>query len=151
MAEAGGHRFSAAPAVMYYRRGGYVFSALLMLAERDGFRYDRTIGIVGVGNVGSRLNPGLALGIRVAVRSPYAGTGDFLVRWMRRGAGSGCLTFHTPLYKDGPYKTLHLADETLIRRLKPAPFSLTPARGPVVDNAALLARLNNRAAAERGA
>ncbi len=35
-----GIRFSARPAVNAYRRGvGYVFSALLMLAERDGFRY----------------------------------------------------------------------------------------------------------------
>ncbi len=64
MAEAGGHRFSAAPAVMLYRRGGYVFSALLMLAERDGFRYaNRTIRVVGVGNVGSRLSRLEALGI----------------------------------------------------------------------------------------
>lgn len=41
-----------------------MFSALLMLAERDGFALrDRTVGIVGVGNVGGRLQARLeALG-----------------------------------------------------------------------------------------
>ena len=38
----------------------YVFSSLLMLAERDGFALkDRTVGIVGVGNVGGRLQNAL--------------------------------------------------------------------------------------------
>lgn len=48
--------FSAAPGCNAIAVVEYVFSALLMLAERDGFSLrDRTIGIVGVGNVGSRL------------------------------------------------------------------------------------------------
>jgi erythronate-4-phosphate dehydrogenase len=52
------------------------------------------------------------------------------------------LTFHTPLYKDGPYKTLHLADDALISALKPGTILINACRGPVVDNAALLKRLN---------
>lgn len=51
------------------------------------------------------------------------------------------LTFHTPLYKEGQYKTLHLADEALIRRLKPGTILINACRGAVVDNAALLKRL----------
>ncbi|MEA1397803.1 4-phosphoerythronate dehydrogenase, partial [Salmonella enterica] len=42
--------FSAAPGCNAIAVVEYVFSALLMLAERDGFSLrDRTIGIVGVG------------------------------------------------------------------------------------------------------
>ncbi|HCO0729377.1 TPA: DUF3410 domain-containing protein, partial [Escherichia coli] len=52
------------------------------------------------------------------------------------------LTFHTPLFKDGPYKTLHLADEKLIRSLKPGAILINACRGAVVDNTALLTCLN---------
>jgi erythronate-4-phosphate dehydrogenase len=41
-------------------------------------------------------------------------------------------------------KTLHLADEALIRRLKPGTILINACRGPVVDNAALLKRLEGQ-------
>ena len=135
--------FSAAPGCNAIAVVEYVFSALLMLAERDGFALaDRTVGIVGVGNVGGRLQKRLeALGIKTLLcdppRADNGEEGDFrsldeLV------AEADVLTFHTPLYKDGPYKSLHLADEALIRRLKPGAILINACRGPVVDNAALL-------------
>jgi len=100
--------FSAAPGCNAIAVVEYVFSALLMLAERDGFALrDRTVGIVGVGNVGGRLQARLeALGIRTLLCDPpRADRGD---------EGNFCsldelveqadvLTFHTPLFKDGPY------------------------------------------------
>ncbi|MGP0702900.1 NAD(P)-dependent oxidoreductase, partial [Escherichia coli] len=50
----------------------YVFSSLLMLAERDGFSlHERTVGIVGVGNVGRSLQARLeALGITTLLCAP---------------------------------------------------------------------------------
>ena len=138
--------FSAAPGCNAIAVVEYVFSALLMLAERDGFALtDRTVGIVGVGNVGSRLQARLeALGVRTLLCDPpravRSDSGDFrtLDELVRE---ADILTFHTPLFKDGPYKTLHLADEALIARLKPGAILINACRGPVVDNAALLARL----------
>ncbi|WP_333494401.1 4-phosphoerythronate dehydrogenase PdxB [Kluyvera sp. CHPC 1.251] len=135
--------FSAAPGCNAIAVVEYVFSALLMLAERDGFALaDRTVGIVGVGNVGGRLHKRLeALGIKTLLcdppRADNGDEGDFrsldeLV------AEADVITFHTPLYKEGQYKSLHLADETLIRRLKPGTILINACRGPVVDNAALL-------------
>lgn len=145
--EQAGIGFSAAPGCNAIAVVEYVFSALLMLAERDGFALaDRTVGIVGVGNVGGRLQKRLeALGIKTLLcdppRADNGEEGDFrsldeLV------AQADVLTFHTPLYKDGPYKSLHLANEALIASLKPGAILINACRGPVVDNAALLKCLN---------
>ena len=64
--------FSAAPGCNAIAVVEYVFSSLLVLAERDGFSlYDRTVGIVGVGNVGRRLQARLeALGIKTLLCDP---------------------------------------------------------------------------------
>ena len=145
--EQAGIGFSAAPGCNAIAVVEYVFSALLMLAGRDGFALaDRTVGIVGVGNVGGRLQKRLeALGIKTLLcdppRADNGEEGDFrsldeLV------AQADVLTFHTPLYKDGPYKSLHLANEALIASLKPGAILINACRGPVVDNAALLKCLN---------
>ncbi|WP_407438004.1 4-phosphoerythronate dehydrogenase PdxB [Lelliottia sp.] len=135
--------FSAAPGCNAIAVVEYVFSSLLMLGERDGFALqDRTVGIVGVGNVGGRLQKRLeALGIRTLLcdppRADRGDEGDFrtLDELVEH---ADVITFHTPLFKDGAYKTFHLADETLIRRLKPGAILINACRGPVVDNAALL-------------
>ncbi len=79
--------FSAAPGCNAIAVVEYVFSSLLMLAERDGFSlYDRTVGIVGVGNVGRRLQARLeALGIKtlLAIRlAPTVGMRVISARWM---------------------------------------------------------------------
>ena len=145
--EQAGIGFSAAPGCNAIAVVEYVFSALLMLAERDGFALaDRTVGIVGVGNVGGRLQKRLeALGIKTLLcdppRADNGEEGDFR-SLDELAAQADVLTFHTPLYKDGPYKSLHLADEALIASLKPGAILINACRGPVVDNAALLKCLN---------
>ncbi|HGW3884395.1 TPA: 4-phosphoerythronate dehydrogenase PdxB [Escherichia coli] len=139
--------FSAAPGCNAIAVVEYVFSSLLMLAERDGFSlHDRAVGIVGVGNVGRRLQARLeALGIKTLLcdppRADRGDEGDFrsLDELVQH---ADILTFHTPLFKDGPYKTLHLADEKLIRSLKPGAILINACRGAVVDNTALLTCLN---------
>ena len=141
--ERAGIAFSAAPGCNAIAVVEYVFSSLLMLAERDGFELtDRTVGIVGVGNVGSRLQARLeAFGVRTLLcdppRASRGDAGDFqpLETLVRE---ADVLTFHTPLFKDGPYKSLHLADEKLISSLKPGAILINACRGPVVDNTALL-------------
>ena len=147
--KAAGIGFSAAPGCNAIAVVEYVFSALLFLAERDGFELrDRTVGIVGVGNVGSRLQARLeAWGVNTLLcdppRADRGDAGDFrsleaLV------AEADILTFHTPLFKAGPYKSWHLADAALLMALKPNAILINACRGPVVDNAALLAVMNMR-------
>lgn len=144
-----GIAFSAAPGCNAIAVVEYVFSALLLLAERDGFQLaDRTVGIVGVGNVGGRLQARLAaLGIRTLLcdppRADRGDEGDFLAL-SELVEQADILTFHTPLFKQGPYQTLHMADEALLLALKPNTILINACRGPVVDNAALLKVLGQR-------
>ncbi|VEB96115.1 Erythronate-4-phosphate dehydrogenase [Cedecea lapagei] len=141
--QSAGVAFSAAPGCNAIAVVEYVFSSLLILAERDGFELkDRTVGIVGVGNVGSRLQARLeAWGVRTLLcdppRADRGDEGDF-VALEALVQDADIITFHTPLFKSGEYKTLHLADEALISRLKPGAILINACRGPVVDNAALL-------------
>ncbi|WP_428943624.1 4-phosphoerythronate dehydrogenase PdxB [Pantoea sp. FN060301] len=147
--KAQGIGFSAAPGCNAIAVVEYVFSSLLLLAERDGFALqDRTVGIVGVGNVGSRLQARLeALGIRTLLCDPpRADRGDdgAFLSLSSLVAEADILTFHTPLFNDGGYKTRHLADEALLRALKPGAILINACRGAVVDNTALLKVLAER-------
>ena len=147
--QAAGIAYSAAPGCNAIAVVEYVFSALLALAERDGFLLtDRTVGIVGAGNVGGRLQRRFeALGVKTLIcdppRADSGETGEFhgLETLVRE---ADILTFHTPLIKDGPYKTWHLADQKLLEALKPGTILINACRGPVVDNAALLTVLDQR-------
>ena len=144
-----GIAFSAAPGCNAIAVVEYVFSALLLLAERDSFELrDRTVGIVGVGNVGGRLQKRLeAWGVKTLLcdppRADRGDEGDFhsLEELVKQ---ADILTFHTPLFKDGPYKSWHLADAALLMALKPNTILINACRGPVVDNAALLEVLKMR-------
>ncbi len=139
--------FSAAPGCNAIAVVEYVFSSLLILAQRDGFQLrDKTVGIVGVGNVGSRLNARLrALGIRTLLCDPpRADRGDeeAFSSLDQLVAEADILTFHTPLNMSGPYSTHHLVDADLLARLPADRILINACRGEVVDNAALLDALN---------
>ncbi|MBE5252276.1 MAG: 4-phosphoerythronate dehydrogenase PdxB [Enterobacterales bacterium endosymbiont of Blomia tropicalis] len=144
-----GIAFSAAPGCNAIAVVEYVFSSLLLLAERDGFQLrDRTVGIIGVGNVGGRLQKRLdAWGVKTLLcdppRAERGDEGDFLSLDDVVNQAD-ILTFHTPLFKDGPYKSWHLADLALLMALRPNTILINACRGPVVDNAALLEVLKMR-------
>lgn len=139
--------FSAAPGCNAIAVVEYVFSSLLIIAQRDGFQLrDKTVGIIGVGNVGSRLNARLeALGIRTLLCDPpRADRGDAGEFWPleKLVAEADILTFHTPLNMSGPYATHHLVDADLLAQLPADRILINACRGEVVDNAALLEALN---------
>ncbi|WP_304206317.1 NAD(P)-dependent oxidoreductase, partial [Phocaeicola plebeius] len=52
------------------------------------------------------------------------------------------LTFHTPLIREGKYKTDHLADSTFFQKLQQVPYLINTSRGEVVDTEALLTAMN---------
>ena len=138
--------FSSAPGCNAIAVVEYVFSALLLLAERDNFDLrDKTIGIIGVGNVGGRLfNRLSAWGVKtVLCDPPRAAKGDKenFVPLDVVLEQADILTFHTPLNTTGEYKTLHLMDESRLSHLREGTILINASRGEVVDNQALLGLL----------
>ncbi|QLK88067.1 4-phosphoerythronate dehydrogenase PdxB [Arsenophonus endosymbiont of Aphis craccivora] len=141
--------FSAAPGCNATAVVEYVFSALLVLAERDCFDLrEKTVGIVGVGNVGSRLNARLkAWGVNTLLCDPpRADAADNIEQFWpleKLVSQADILTFHTPLNKSGRYSSYHLLNEELLAAMPAGRILLNTSRGSVVDNQALLTALEN--------
>jgi erythronate-4-phosphate dehydrogenase len=98
------------------------------------------VGIVGGGNVGSRLCHRLqSLGITVQVFDPFltAASGLPLVSW-ENILKTDVLCLHTPLTCSGEYPTQHLFNQKTLGQLAPHTLLLNAGRGAVIDNAALL-------------
>ena len=91
-----------------------------------------TIGVVGVGNVGSLVaKMAERKGMRVLLNDPPKGIGeslDFI------GQNSDIITFHVPLDKS----TYHMCNEAFLAKCKPGALIINAARGGVVDEQALL-------------
>ncbi len=119
----------------------YVLSVIFTLADRQNFDpAERIYGIVGVGNVGGRLQHRLnALGFKVFLNDPPRAkneSGFIELDELVEKADFICL--HTPLTHDGEFPTHHLFDKHLLQRLRKDTVLLNAGRGPVVDNKALL-------------
>lgn len=123
----------------------YVHASLLLLKTRKGLDLKRaTLGIVGVGHVGSRVKRmAEALGMRVLLNDPPRedrGEGGF-VDLQTLAEECDVITFHTPLNRSGKYRTYHLADEAFFSSLKRKPYVINSSRGEVVETGALLEAL----------
>lgn len=124
----------------------YVLAALLLVAVRRGVALrGRTLGVVGCGQIGSRLVPRAeALGLRVLQNDPpraeaaeAAGEAHPFVPLDTVLAEADIVTLHVPLERGGRYPTHHLVDDAVLARLRPEAWLVNAARGAVVDNAAL--------------
>ncbi len=119
----------------------YIVSALLVMARRHGeFLRGRSIGIVGVGHIGTRVaRAARSLGMTVLLNDPprqRAEGGDFVP--LDALMDCDVVTLHVPLTKSGEDKTVHLFDRERLSRLKPGAVLINSCRGGVVDNSALL-------------
>ena len=127
----------------------YLQSTLLLTELLKGKKLsEMAIGIVGVGNVGSKVaEVARELGMRVLLndlpREDEEGSAGFSsLQFLAEKCD--VLTFHVPLYKEGKYKTFHLADENFFQSLKRKPVIINTSRGEVIDTNALLKALDNR-------
>lgn len=123
----------------------YVRSVLGLLQRKKGLDLkNATIGIVGVGHVGSRVaRTAKLLGMRVLLNDPpRADKGESgFVDLATIARECDVITFHTPLIQEGIYRTYHLVDKDFLFSLKRAPYLINSSRGEVVDTASLLASL----------
>lgn len=126
----------------------YVLSCLLTLAERSATAWqDKTVGIVGVGEVGGRLAATLnALGITCLLCDPPRAergvTG--LIELDELLSRCDVISCHVPLTTDGPHATHHLLNKQRLLALRPGTWLINSSRGPVIDNSALLSVMQQR-------
>lgn len=138
--------FTAAPGCNKVGVAEYVFSVLMVLSQQQGFSiFDKTIGIIGAGQVGSYLAHCLTgLGINVLLNDPpKQAQGDTRVFTPLEQllTEADVITLHTPITQQGEWPTHHLINEQILAGLRGDQILINAARGPVVDNAALKARL----------
>ncbi|MCL2561635.1 MAG: 4-phosphoerythronate dehydrogenase [Rikenellaceae bacterium] len=120
----------------------WVGAAFVAASARDGWSpADRTLGIVGVGHVGSL----------VAEYARMWGFGEVLCCDPPRARAEGVpfapldeiaarcdiITFHVPLTHTGADATFHLADRTFFDKTRPGVLILNSARGEIIETAAL--------------
>ncbi len=134
--------FADAKGCNAYSVAEYVVSALLNLLVSFDFNLnDKSIGIVGVGNVGSKVAAfAQILGINVLLNDPpLQRNGD------RRNfvdldeiLSADIITLHTPLNLTGVDKTFHLFDKENINKIKDGAVLINSSRGAVINHKDLL-------------
>ncbi|MEJ8567487.1 4-phosphoerythronate dehydrogenase [Elongatibacter sediminis] len=120
----------------------YSVAMLLLSARRLGFELSqKTLGVVGHGNVGSRVGYLLnALGIE-SVRiydPPLAEAGQSEFCSMDEISRCDIISLHVPLTRSGRWPTFHLIDRDFLRRLPAGALLVNSSRGDVVHGEALL-------------
>ncbi len=133
--------FSSAPGSNANSVAEYFVAAVLTIAKRMGFTLSgKTLGVVGVGNVGSKIvRNARVLGMKVLQSDPPLA---------RKSANSSYLpldelmqadivTLHVPLTKTGSDPTYHLFEDSRINKMKKGAILMNTARGAVVDGNSL--------------
>ena len=121
----------------------YALAAIYEYAEQRALDpLSLSYGVVGAGNVGSRLVSRLtALGVDVVVSDPPRAIRDALfvdTPLEQLMAQSDVVCCHLPLTQNGKHSTHHLIDAALLKTLKTGALLLNAGRGPTIDGESLL-------------
>ena len=117
----------------------YIASALFVLCRRKGLKLKgETIGVVGVGQVGSKVARVCELfGMKVLLNDPPRArvekTGNFcsLEEIVQK---ADIITFHVPLNMQGEDATFHMADAQFFNALNHNTIIINSSRGEVMDS-----------------
>ncbi|WP_289055053.1 4-phosphoerythronate dehydrogenase [Carboxylicivirga marina] len=127
----------------------YVGAVLALLVLEKGWQLkEKSIAIVGVGNVGSKVSTmASALGMTVYEVDPPRARREkdkYFYQLHDVVHKADIITFHTPLTRDGDERTYHLANEGLLLKMKSDAVLINSSRGEVVDGNALKKTLQNK-------
>jgi erythronate-4-phosphate dehydrogenase len=120
----------------------YMAAALLKIAAEFRFSLKgKTIGIVGVGNVGSKVEKlALALGMNVLLNDPPRERKEGEKNFVSLGSviyKSDIVTLHVPLNVVGEDCTWHLFDEKSFKKMRKGTWFINASRGEVTETIAL--------------
>lgn len=121
----------------------YIAAALFTwAAKRNRHLAETTIGIVGVGNVGKKVEKiGRLLGMQVLLNDPPREREEGLDTFVTLETicqNADIITFHVPLNMEGRDATWHMVDETFPGRLLKKPLLINSCRGEVFDTIAVI-------------
>lgn len=146
--DAVGIRWTNAPGCNSKSVEQYIASTLMVLAEKKNWNLqEKSIGIVGVGNVGSKVAKVCRiLGMKVLLNDPpreRAEGSDKFVSLKTVMDEADIITLHVPLNMKGEDATFHLANEDFFKKLKKMPVLINSCRGEVVETNSVKQALKN--------
>lgn len=120
----------------------YITAALLTLAQNQNFSLsEKTLGIIGVGNVGSKIQKAAnLLGMKVKLNDPPRAREEGAAGFVSLGEileTCDIITLHVPLIREGEDKTFHLFDSTLFGKVREGTWLINSSRGEVIETIAL--------------
>lgn len=135
--------WSGAPGCNANAVGDYVFSSLAALNINFP---NRSVGIIGCGNVGGRLYRRLtAMEVDCCCYDPLLTEAEQPnLATLERVLQSDIICIHAPLTKGGPHPSFHLLSDHQLAQLKKGAVLISAGRGGVVDNRALSELLKRR-------
>lgn len=126
----------------------YVLTSLAeAVVNNNLFFKDLKIGVIGVGNIGSRISKYVnALGMTVIKNDPplKRKTGDNSFKEIDDALKADIITFHVPLNQGGVDNTFHLIDYNRLVSVRDNCILINTSRGSVVDNTDLEKILHNK-------
>jgi erythronate-4-phosphate dehydrogenase len=136
--------FSNAPGSNAESVAEYVIASLLYVAEKKQLTLDKmTIGIIGVGNVGSKVFiKAQALGMKCLLNDPpkqKAAKSALFCSLKELIEQSDVVTLHVPLIPDGEGATCKLVNKEILGKMKTGVVLINTSRGGIIDEHALMA------------
>jgi len=124
----------------------YALAMMWLACERLNRDFgQQTVGIIGRGNVGRRLEHLLkVLGIPVmSCDPPLQDEGEQQLVSMEEVCGNSIISLHVPLTKSGKYPTNKLFNSRQLERVNPDTLLVNTSRGAVIEKTALLEQLRS--------